>query len=106
MDLLRTHSSHTEVLARIWAELAPDKTLGLDKAVLKVALVECSNPPPEAPFMALVAEGSEGPAMALRFNSHNNTKVRLRTTNSVTLKRVLKVVLSTLTNVAAHIGDK
>ena len=84
-------------------ELAPDRTLGLGKGVPKVALVEPSNPPPEAAFMVLAAEDLEvGPAMVLRYNSLNNTKARVRTPNSGIPKRDLRAVLSTLTNVAAN----
>ena len=84
-------------------ELALDRTSALDKGVLKVALVGSSNPPLEAAFMVLVAEGSEvGPAMALRYNSPSNTKARVRTPNLATPKRDPRVVHSTLTNVAAN----
>ena len=85
-------------------ELALDRTLGLDKAAPKVALVESSNPLPEAAFTVLEVEGSEvGPAMALRSSSPNSTKVRVRTLNSATPKRAPRAVLSTLTNnVAAN----
>lgn len=56
--------------------------------------------------MVLEVEGSGGLVMVLRFNSpNNNTKVRPRTPNLATPKRVLRVVLSTLTNVA-NIGNK
>ena len=106
MDLPRTHSSHTEDLEKIWEEPAQVKTSGLDKAALQVALVESSNLLQETPSMVLAGEGLEGPAMALRLNSPNNIKVRPRIPNSVTLKRVPKVVLSTLTNVLVSIGNK
>ena len=95
------------VLVRTWAELGLDRTLGLGR-VRKVALVGSSNPLPEAAFTVLAAEGSEvGLAVALRSNSPSNTKARVRTPNSVTPKRVLRVDLSTLTNVVANnIGNK
>ena len=84
-------------------ESALDRTSALDKGVPKVALVGSSNPPLEAAFMVLGAEGSEvGLGTALRCNSPNNTKARVRTPNSATPKRDLRVVLSTLTNVAAN----
>ena len=84
-------------------ELALDRTSALDKGVPKVALVGSNNPPPEAVFMVLAAEGSEvGPAMVLRYNNLNNTKPRVRTPNSATPKRDPRAVLSTLTNVAVN----
>jgi len=88
-------------------EWALDRTSGLDKAVPKVALVECSNPLPEVAFTVPVVEGSEvGLATVLRSNSPNNIKLRARTPNSATPKRVLRGVLSTLTNVANNTGSK
>jgi hypothetical protein len=84
-----------------------DRTLGLDKAVTKVALVEFSSPLPELAFMVLAAEGlGVGLEMVLRSNSPNNTKPRVKTPNSVTPRQVLRPVLSTLTNVANSTGSK
>jgi len=76
--------------------------------VPKVALVESNNPIPEAAFMALAAEDLEVElATDLKFNRLNSTKLRVKTPSSATPKRVLKAVLSTLTNNAvSNIGSK
>ena len=88
-------------------ELVLDRVSGLDKPVLKVALVGSSNPLPEVAFTVPAAEGLEvGLVMVLRSSSPNNTKVRVRTHNLATPKRVLRAVLSTLTNVANNTGSK
>ena len=101
--LLRTRSNRTVVLVRIWVELVLDRTSALDKGVPKVALVGYNNPPLGVAFMVLAAEGSEVVlGMVLRYSSPNNIKVRVRTPNSATPKRVLRVVLSILTNVVAN----
>ena len=84
-----------------------DRILGLDKAIIKVALVESSNPLPELASTVPAAEGlGVGLEMVLRSNSPNNTKLRVRTPNSATPRQVLRPVLSTLTNVANSTGSK
>lgn len=105
MDHLRTHLSLTVGLARISAGSAADKTLGSDRAAPQVASVESNNPPPEAASMVR-GGGSVGQAMVPKFSSPNNIKVRPRTPNLVTPKRVLRAALSTLINVANNIGNK
>jgi len=86
--------------------LVLDRTSELDKAP-KVALAESSNPIPEGAFMVLAVGGSElEPATVPKSNSPNNTRVRVKTPNSGTPKRVLRAVPSTLTNVVNNIGNK
>jgi hypothetical protein len=88
-------------------ELALGRALGLGKAVPKVGSAESSNPPPGAAFTVLAEEDSGvGLAMVPRFNSPNNTKLRVRTLSSGTHKQALRAVLSTLTNAANNTGSK